>query len=265
MIDKQYSTILTQVQDNILIVTLNRPEKRNALNAVLIKELHEILKTSKENKKFHGLILTGAGTAFCAGADLAYLESFLSKGYEEHLQDSQQLKELYFDLYKFPKPTMALVNGPAVAGGCGLVNVCDFAFSAAQAVFGYPEVKIGFVAALVSIFLVQSIGYRQAKNLLISGKLIDAQQAKESGLINDVISEESLLSYGLSFFKDLLNNSLISIQLSKRLLNETYGKYINELLNEACLFNAKARQEVDFKEGILAFLEKRKPQWEHLS
>jgi len=264
MMSNKYNTVASQRKENILIITLNRPEKRNALNSLLISELYEILRDARENKQIHGIILTGAGKAFCAGADLAYLETLLSKKYDEHLKDSKQLMEMYYELYTYSKPTLALVNGPALAGGCGLVTVCDFAFATTEAKFGYPEVKIGFVAALVSIFLVQAVGYRRAKELLLTGNLIDATKAKELGLINDIVSPAQLMPFGLSFISDLLKNSLVSIQLSKKLLNLTVAKDVRTRLEEASKFNAQIRQENDFKEGILAFLQKRPPKWMHL-
>lgn len=259
----RYTTVLTEVRDKILIISLNRPEKKNSFNGVLVKELLEIVHKSKVKNEITAIILTGIGDTFCAGADLGYLESLLIKDYQAHLEDSRKLKDLYYTIFSFPKPTLALVNGAALAGGCGLVTVCDFAFAVPEAIFGYPEVKIGFVAAIVSVFLLQNIGYRRAKNLLLTGKTIDAVIAKDIGLIDELVGEGSLLDYGLNFLNTLRKNSPASMYLSKEIVNRNAWADIDQILEEACVYNARTRQEKDFKEGIRAFLEKRAPNWSY--
>jgi len=257
----KYNTINFSIDNEILTITLNRPEKRNSLNQELVTEFKDVLQRFKKDDTIFAVIITGSGKAFCAGADLAYLKTLLDFNYEKNLNDSLALKDLYFMLYSYPKPTVAMVNGPAVAGGCGLVNVCDFVFSAENAKFGYPEVKIGFVASMVSIFLVQSIGERAAKNLLLSGKLIDAKHAKNIGFVDEIKPENELRDFSVHFLKSLKENSPQSLEYSKNLFSEIIFDDLDKKLIKACEFNAKSRGTGDFKEGITSFLEKRKPNW----
>ncbi|MCK4755272.1 MAG: enoyl-CoA hydratase/isomerase family protein, partial [Calditrichia bacterium] len=168
----EYSTLLFEVENKVLHITLNRPEKRNALNDLMVKELRDIFLYFEDNDDIIVVSVTGSGETFCAGADLSYLQSLLNKSYEENLKDSINLKEMYWTIYNFPKPTVGLINGPAIAGGCGLMTVLDIAIASKNAIFGYPEVKIGFVASLVSVFLIQTIGLAQTRKMLFTGELI---------------------------------------------------------------------------------------------
>jgi methylglutaconyl-CoA hydratase len=258
---KEFNTIIITEENGIVILTLNRPEKKNSLNRQMVSDIKVALNSLKTDDNVFGLIITGEGKAFCAGADLAYLQSLKDATYEENLKDSLELKDMYYNIYTFPKPTIAMVNGPAVAGGCGLVNVCDFVFCTEHAKFGYPEVKIGFVAAMVSIFLAQSIGERNAKKLLLSGETLSARKAKQINFVDEIIEEEKLWDYCLNFLNGLKQNSAQSIQDSKRLFSEIIFSDLESKLEKACEFNAHSRNTNDFKEGISAFLEKRKPNW----
>ncbi len=261
MTDNKYKTIKLSKHDTILIITLNRPDKRNSLNQEMVKELKDVLSYYSNHLHVSGIIITGAGKAFCAGADLSYLKSLLNHDYNQNLNDSLQLKDLYYMLYTFPKPTVAMVNGPAVAGGCGLVNVCDFVFSVESAKFGYPEVKIGFVASMVSIFLTQTIGERNAKKLLLTGELISAKEAQKLGLVDEILQEYEIEKFSLNFLNNLKENSPQSINFSKQLFYKIIFDNLDKKLIKACEFNAKTRNTADFKEGIASFLEKRKPNW----
>jgi len=258
---KYFQTLLVTREDDILHITLNRPDKRNALNEHMIADLYTVLESYREESRLRGVILSGAGKAFCAGADIAYLQSLQKKNEEENYRDSVHLMNMYWSLYTFPKPTIALVNGPAVAGGCGLSTVCDLIIAGQNAVFAYPEVKIGFIAALVSIFLVQRIGYHQAKKLLITGETLSADEAKSISLTDEVVPEEMLLQAAVDFFRRLKQNSGQAMVQSKNLLIEQWGKPLHDKLKEACKFNTISRQTADFKEGLAAFLEKREAVW----
>jgi methylglutaconyl-CoA hydratase len=257
-----YQTIKIEWQKEILKIFLNRPEKRNALNATMISELTDVFHTQRDNTLIRGVLLAAEGEAFCAGADLAYLQSLQDKSYADNYQDSVNLKNLYWSIYTFPKPTLAVVNGPAVAGGCGLMGVCDVVYASKEAIFGFPEVRIGFVAAVVSVFLLQTIGYRWVKQLLLSGETIPAIQALQIGLINRVLAQEGLFSAADQFFHQICQSSTTAITQTKQFLLQQSGKQLEKLLNEACEFNARARQSADFKEGLAAFLEKRKAVWQ---
>jgi len=207
---KEYQTIKIEIRNKILNITLNRPEKRNALNNQMVKELNEIFLSFRTDDSVVGLMITGSGKSFCSGADLAYLKSLKDKSDQENLQDSNDLKDLFWNIYTFPKPTLAVVNGSAVAGGCGLMSVFDVAIASENAKFGYPEVKIGFVAALVSVFLVQIVGLRHTKYLLLTGNIIDSTRAEKIGLIQKVVAHNSL--------KDAETNILIALKIIPRRL-----------------------------------------------
>jgi methylglutaconyl-CoA hydratase len=255
----KFKTIVVKEKENVALVTLNRPAKRNSLNPQLISELHEIFSKYKAEDEIFAVMITGAGSTFCAGADLAYLQSLRDKSYEEHLEDSRRLKDLFYLIYRMPVPVIALVNGPALAGGCGLMTVCDFAICSEEAVFGYPEVKIGFNAAIVSVFLKRIIGLNWSKVLLLSGDRIDARQALALGLVSDVVNEKDLIETGYNLVRQLKVNSPSSMRITKELLLD--DKTIESELEKACNVNAKSRMLVDFKEGIDAFLQRRTAKW----
>jgi len=259
--NRTFETIKIEVEKSVAFLTLNRPEKRNSLNKEMISEVKQAINALKDDGNISGMVITGEGQAFCAGADLAYLQSLQNNTFEENLKDSLELKEMYYNIYTFPKPTIAMVNGPAVAGGCGLVNVCDFVFCSENTRFGYPEVKIGFVAAIVSIFLAQSIGERNAKKLLLTGEMFSARKAKQLNFVDEIIDEKDLRDYCLNYLIRLKTNSVQSIDQTKKLFSEIIFDDLESKLEKACEFNAHSRETTDFKEGISSFLEKRKPNW----
>jgi len=261
MRSSEYQTLICTIDKDVLCITLNRPEKRNALNEQMVDELNSVFIKYKNVKNIIGVSLTGSGESFCAGADLSYLQNLESKSYEENLKDSQNLKEMYWNIYTFPKPTVALINGPAVAGGCGLITVLDIAIASKNAIFGYPEVKIGFVASIVSIFLIQTIGLGQARHLLYTGDLIGADEAFKIGLIHNIVDKGKLQLASDEFFSKIRKNSPHAIKQTKSLLLDLMGDTIQKKLDHACQMNAKSRQTDDFKEGLKSFLDKRKPIW----
>lgn len=257
-----YKTLIVDLQDGVLRIILNRPDKRNALNELMVGEIYQIFNQYKDNDEILAVTITGKGESFCSGADLAYLHSLVDKSYEDNLKDSQKIKNMYWSIFSFPKPTIAIVNGPAVAGGCGLVNVCDIAIASNNARLGYPEVKIGFVASIVSVFLLYTIGLRRSLELLLTGKIIDTGTALNLGLIHMVENKEDLLSASQILIKTLKQNSPQAIKLSKNLLHSYINDDLIKMLEKACEFNARSRQNPDFKEGLLSFLEKRNPIWQ---
>jgi len=256
-----YSAVLISQKRQHLEVILNRPQKRNALNAQLITELKAVLRSAAQNQAVRTLTLRGAGSAFCSGADLNYLKEMRKFSREENLQDSLSLAQLYLQLYRFPKPVIAVVEGPALAGGCGLASVCDFILATPQARFGYPEVKIGFVAALVSAFLVRQIGERKAREFLLSGKIISAEEAKTLGLISQVLSADLLPEIHQKLLFDLSNNSAMAIKQTKEIFAGSIFPQIENELRTLAWINATFRETEDFIEGISAFVEKRRPSW----
>ena len=250
------------IQDRIATITLKRPEKRNALDDVMAQAIHKALDELAQDDACKVLIVEGAGEAFCAGADLAYLQRLQNNTYEENLQDSTALMEMFKALYAFPKLTIAKVQGPAFAGGCGLVTVCDFCIASDQAQFAYTEVKIGFIPAIVSVFLSPKIGENAAKRLLLTGEVISAAQALQMQLISEVVPHAELDSHTLSFAQKMIKQtSSASIAATKLLLQQLPSNDLNTQLQMAAEANAHARASEDCKKGIQAFLNKDKLSW----
>ena len=251
-----------QLTDRVAQITLNRPEKRNALGPQLVKELTEILDVIEKEPQAKVVVLKAAGKVFCAGADLAYLQTLQNNTYAENLEDSLSLKVLFQKIYNFPKVVIAQVQGHAIAGGCGLANVCDFAFTVPEAKFGYTEVKIGFIPAIVKVFLIRKIGESRAKELLLSGNLIDAQTAYQYGLVNYLVEANDLEAEVAKFAQQLCNtNSSNSMQLTKQMIASIQEKTLEDALYYAAEMNASARASEDCKKGFGAFLNKEKISW----
>jgi len=255
-----YSTLRTHVEEEVLTITLHRPERRNALNPEMIQELTHALEAA-EHSHIGAVVLTGAGTAFCAGLDLDHLQTLHARTMEEHRVDSENIARVLRTLYDLSKPTIAAVNGAAIAGGMGLATVCDFTFAVPEAKFGYTEVKIGFIPAIVSAFLVRQVGDKVARDLLLSGRLFKADEAHQLGLVNRVVSEQDLMPEARQLAQCLTKNSPEAMRATKRLLNQYTKERLDIELEAAISANVNARATEDFKEGIRAFLEKRKPEW----
>ena len=244
----------------IATITLNRPEKRNAISFQLVDELMAAF-NEVEQSAAQVLILTGAGKAFCSGMDLDELQSLLGKTHEENIKDSERMAGLFRRLYDFPKLTIAAVNGAAIAGGTGLATMCDFTLAVPEAKFGYTEVRIGFMPALVSCVLVWQVGHKIARDLLLTGRRFDAGEAYRLGLVNEVAEPEKLMERAQEVAVQLLENSPSSIRATKKLINGFIAANLDLQIDNAIQENARGRETEDFREGITAFLEKRKPVW----
>lgn len=250
------------VKDRICTITLNRPDKRNALNEKVVSELKQAFAQAADDANAKVIVLAAKGSAFCAGADLAYLQQLQQNTYDENLADSNHLKELFHQIYTHPKVVIAKIQGHAIAGGCGLATVCDFSFAMEEAQFGYTEVRIGFIPAIVKVFLLRKIGEGKAKELLLSGDLVSADEAKDFGLINKVVKEGELDEAVNDFAKKLVKkNSGQSMQFTKQMIAQVQEMGLEEGLNYAAAQNAKARASEDCQKGIAAFLNKEKPSW----
>lgn len=257
-----YQLIEYQIKDRIAYISLNRPEKRNAFNELLVNELKHAFITAENDIKVKVVILSGNGKAFSAGADLDYLQSLQKYTYEENLADSNNLKELYQHIYQFKKVVIAKVEGHAIAGGAGLATVCDFTFSVPDALFGYTEVKIGFIPAIVMVFLLRKINEAKAKELLLTGKLISAKEAQNYGIINEVIEADKIENYVHEFAINIAETtSSQSIENTKAMINKVQEIGLNDAFNYAAEMNAKGRGNEDCKKGIAAFLSKEKIVW----
>lgn len=250
------------VLDRIGLITLNRPAKRNALSFELVDELKAAFAQAESDNGVKIIILKSTGEAFCAGADLGSLQGMQESSFDENLRDSRHLKELFLQIYTLKKIVIAQVQGHALAGGCGLATVCDFAFTVPEAKFGYTEVRIGFVPAIVMVFLLRKIGELKARQLLLTGELMSGDQAQAFGLVNFVVSPEKLETAVLDFTRRLIkNNSAQSMELTKRMIAEVQVLPLNEALEYAATMNARARSTEDCKKGIRAFLDKRELEW----
>lgn len=254
--------IVYEVRERIGYVILNRPDKRNALNHDVVSELKEAFRTAEADDQVNVIVLKANGESFCAGADLAYLQQLQHFSYEENLEDSNHLKELFHQIYTLPKVVIAQVQGNALAGGCGLVNVCDFAFSVPEAKYGYTEVKIGFIPAIVMVFLIRKLGEAKAKHLMLSGQLISASDAKDIGLVYAVTEKEKLEEEVAAFARTLItSNSAQAMMLTKQMIASVQSMKLEDALTFASKMNANARGSDDCKKGIAAFVNKEKITW----
>ena len=251
-----------KVNNRVAYITLNRPEKRNALNSEVVILLKESFHNAISDDLVKAIVLKANGEVFSAGADLAYLQQLQTNSYEDNVADSTSLKDLFYTVYTSPKVVIAQVEGHAIAGGCGLVSVCDIVFSVTEAKFGYTEVKIGFIPALVACFLIRKTGEARTKELLLSGDLINAKTASDYGLIN-FISEKTAIAEEVNQYAEKLvsKTSGESVSLTKRLINLAQNSTLEESLEQAVQFNATARGSQDCKRGIAAFLNKEKLDW----
>ena len=254
--------VLYSIEDRIATITLNRPEKRNALNPEVVSKLTECFINASEDEKVKLIILKAAGTTFSAGADLSYLQELQSNTYEENLADSENLKRLFTTVYYLPKIVIAQVEGHAVAGGCGLATICDFIFSVPEAKFGYTEVNLGFVPAIVSCFLLRKTSETIAKRILLTGALFPASEALNFGLITYITPKDIINTEVKDFAKQLCESaSSNSLMITKQLIGQTTNPALEKSLSLAVQINARVRDSDDFKKGIASFLEKKTIKW----
>jgi len=251
-----------KIENRVAYITINRPEKRNALNAQVVQDLKDLFIEADKSDNAKVIVLRAKGDAFCAGADLSYLKELQSNSYDENLKDSNHLKELFEQIYHHKKVVIAQVEGHAIAGGGGLATVCDFVFSVPEAKFGFTEVKIGFVPAIISVFILRKIGEMKTKELLLTGDLITATKAKVMGLINFVVNNDDIEDEVQSFAEKLITNcSADSLALTKELLANVSSMKYTDGLNYASKMNATARSTKDCISGISSFLNKEKINW----
>src|SRR5271167_1175553 len=255
-----YKTIQLTHDSGVATITLNRPDKRNAISFELIDDLLRALEEVEASDAIV-LIVTGAGKAFSSGMDLDNLKALIGRSPEQNLKDSETMVRLFRALYEFPKVTIAAVNGAAIAGGAGLALLCDFTLAVPEAKFGYTEVRIGFVPAIVSSILVWQVGHKIARDLLISGRLFDAEEARRYGLVNEVIAADALMVRARELAALLMENSPASLRATKQLLSDHARAELDTQIEAAVRENAAIRTTADFREGVVSFLEKRKPVW----
>jgi methylglutaconyl-CoA hydratase len=245
------------------VLTIHRPERRNALSRALIQALSEAVSRARDDAAARCVILTGAGSVFCAGMDLAELQESLADPKPREAapvwEDSLRLARLYDLLYTLPKPTVAAVNGSAVAGGAGLVTVCDLALAVPEAKFGYPEVRRGLVAAMVMPHLLRHVGERMARYLLLTGEMIDAETAEHAGLINEVVPAGQLLEKALVWGRSLAEGGPRALAQTKALLHQFSRQALS--VEEAARASAEPRLTEECQAGLTAFFNKRPAPW----
>jgi methylglutaconyl-CoA hydratase len=244
-------------------IVLNRPDKRNAISRQMLADLSQALDDLHQERKVRAVIITGAGAAFCAGMDLAEMQITASQP-DAHLQwhtDAVQYRELITKMLHFPKPLIAAVNGPAVAGGVGVLLACDIVVAAADAQIGLPEPRRGIVAGMVAPLLVFRIGASQAANLLLTARMIAASEAHRIGLAHELVERDLVWARAQEIAGEIAKSAPEALQLTKRLLNETIGEHLSTLLTAGAADSATARTTDAAREGLAAFLEKREPQW----
>ncbi len=243
-------------------ITLSRPEKKNALNAEVVAELIQAFEQAENDGSSKVIVLKAEGDVFCAGADLAYIQKLQGNTFEENHEDSILLKDLFLQIYQLNKVVIAQIQGHAIAGGAGLAALCDFSFSIPDAKFGYTEVRIGFIPAIVLVFLLRKVGESKAKELLLSGNLIDSKTAMNMGLINWVVDNKELELKVNDFAQTLVQkNSGQSMEVTKKMISKVQSMELEKALEYATEMNAKARQSEDCRKGIEAFLSKNSMEW----
>jgi methylglutaconyl-CoA hydratase len=254
------ATILVADDSSVRTITLNRPERRNAMTPEMQMELIAAMEETPASG-CRVIVFAGAGDAFCSGLDLSVLQSMNDKTEAEHRADAERVARLFRTLYELPIPTIAAVHGPAIAGGTGLATICDFTLATPAAKFGFTEARIGFVPALVSAFLALQVGDKRSRDLLLTARIFDAAEAVRLGLVNEVVVAENLSQRVQALAESLIANSPQALAATKRLLAAQNKAWLDAAIEAALEANARARETADFREGVAAFLEKRKPVW----
>lgn len=251
-----YHKILYRVENKIARVTLNRPDKRNALDAEIISEIKAALQEAATDESVRVILINGAGKDFCSGADLAALQQISTATVMENVADARNLGELFLQMRKHPRPIIAAVCGRALAGGCGIATACDIVLAAESAQFGYPEVNIGFIPAMVMAILRRSVSEKRAFELITKGEIINAQTAAEIGMINRVFGDDEFVVKVEEYAAQLATKSASAVSLSKNLLYHMDAMSFATALEAGVQLNAITRMTDDCKGGIERFLKK---------
>lgn len=254
-------SVTVELAHKTALCTLNLPEKRNPIAPAMRADLRSAMEGLLSADDARSVIITGAGSAFCSGLDLDALSAQSKFSSRQHAADSQSIADFFEFIRTFPRPTIAAVNGPAVAGGCGLALLCDMTLAVPEAFFSFSEVKIGFVPALVGVYLERVIGAKAARDLLLTGRRVPAEEALRLGLINAVVPAAELRETALKLAETLAQNGPQAIRLTKDLLSRAAGLPLRDALKLAVKVNAAARQTEECREGVTAFLARRAPDW----
>lgn len=257
-----YKSILVNTKQHVATVTLNRPEIRNAFNDEMIAELTAAFNELSADDNVRVIVLAAAGKAFCAGADLNWMRAMADYSYEENLADADKLAQMLKTIYECPKPTIAAIQGDVYAGGMGLVAVCDVAIAVKIANFCLSEVRLGLAPATISPYVIRAMGARAAQRYFLSAEVFDSKKARQLGFVHERVSEEALDDIVVALCAKMVNNSPNAVKTCKRLLHEVAGQPItDELIKNTVKGIADIRASEQGKEGVQAFLQKRKPDW----
>jgi methylglutaconyl-CoA hydratase len=252
-----YRKILYDLRDGISRITLNRPDKRNALDGEMVAELKSAFSASAADAECRVVLLTGAGTDFCSGADLANLEKTAKNSVLDNIADARSTADLFLMMRNHPRPVIAAVQGRALAGGCGIASACDIILASQSGQFGYPEVNIGFVPAMVMAILRRSVSEKAAFELVVTGETVSAARAQELGLVHRVFGDEQFAAEVESYVAELTTKSGSAVMLSKRLLYNMDSMSFEAALQAGVEINAIARQTEDCRKGVERFLKKK--------
>jgi methylglutaconyl-CoA hydratase len=250
------SELIYEVGEGVAYLTMNRPEKRNALNDALIGSLKQSLRRADQDESLRAVVIRGAGKDFCSGADLSALQKISESSYEENLEDARDLMELFLLIRSVKVPVIAAVHGRALAGGCGLATACDIVLAAETARFGYPEVKIGFVPAMVTAILRRNLSEKRSFELLTQGFEFTSSEAEKMGLVNRVFEDETFEADVKRYVSVYSKVSRSAVIMTKKLLYETDAMGFEAAMKMGAQVNAEARMTEDCKKGIAKFLEK---------
>lgn len=253
---EESNTVLYQIDGTVARITLNRPEKRNALNEALIADLKKALRQASDEAAVRVAVIAGAGADFCSGADLSALQKISGASVGDNIDDARSLMELFALIRGLTVPVVAAVQGKALAGGCGLASVCDVVLASANAKFGYPEVKIGFVPAMVMAMLRRNVSEKRAFELITRGAQITAEEARHMGLVNHVFSEETFDAEVTAYVRGFEAVSKSAVALTKTLLYQTDGMTFRDALETGVDVNVIARMTEDCEKGVARFLSK---------
>jgi methylglutaconyl-CoA hydratase len=259
--EKKLNTISYSTENKIARVLLNRPEVHNAFNEVMIQELLDVFQEISKNEDVRIAILTGKGESFCAGADLNWMKKMINFSYEQNLEDSLKLAELFYLMYSLPKPIIARVNGAAIGGGTGLVAVCDIAIASENAKFSLSEVKLGLVPACISPYVIRKVGEGRCREFFLTGERISAKRALELGLVNQVVPADQLDQAVQEKVSQLVSSGPKALAMCKELLKNVPGMDFEKAKTYTADMIASMRIGDEGQEGMSAFLEKRKPKW----